>query len=248
MNFVHPCVIKSCLPLTSRMWQMYQVTPLHGVESLHGIKANHVIDLRYFETTLWSLHSNVGSESLHLSLHHSSGCYATNLWSHMVGFMLYSINQNSRVTMVYLLLHNDAKCMFHTSNQDHWIVAYFLLTCLSKWGHIVRITVQNGIPNADSWLLLFGFKTIQQTELACKITVVLCPSTMHRLSLSPQQWIDPQEMIHHQYFSMMGICSTRILLKFWMVMARKGTKFTNSVQVNTSLHVWKSKRPATGVS
>lgn len=92
-------------------------------------------------------------------------------------------------------------------------------------------------------------KTIQQTELACKITVVICvlatavfvcslqlkhPSTMHRLSLSPQQWIDPQEMIHHQYFSMMGICSSRILLKFWMVMARKGTKFTNSVQVNTS--------------
>ena len=132
--------------------------PLHGVESLHGNKANNVIDLRYFETTLWLVHSNVGSESLHLSLHHSSGCYATKLWSQMVGFMLYSINQNSRVTMVYLPLHNSAKCMFHTSNQDHWIVAYFLLTYLSKWGHIVRIIVRNAIHYADSWLLLFGFK------------------------------------------------------------------------------------------
>ena len=60
------------------------------------------------------------------------------------------------------------------------------------------------------------------------------PNTMHRLSLSSQQGIDSHEMIHHQYFSMMGICSTRILLKFLMVMARKGTKFTNSVQANTS--------------
>ena len=66
---VHPCVIKSRLSLTSHMWQMYQVTPLHGEESLHGNKANHVIDVCYFETTLWSLHSNVGSESLYLSLH-----------------------------------------------------------------------------------------------------------------------------------------------------------------------------------
>ena len=84
-----------------------------------------------------------------------------------------------------------------------------------------------------------------QTRLVCKVTVLICvlavlvcslqlkhPSTMHRLSLSPQQWMDSRQMIHHQYLMMTGMCSTHIV----QVLDGDGKKGYKVHKLRTSKH------------